>query len=257
MCELFGVSSFDRVPVNELLREFFSHSIDHPNGWGMAVFHDNGVSLEKEPLPAYKSLYLKERLRHALAVRNMVGHIRKATVGELKFENCHPFVQRDSFGRAWTLAHNGTMFNCPALFPYVHTQEGGTDSERILCHIIAQINAAQAAAGRALDTGERFGLVDRVICEIAPRNKLNLLIWDGELLYAHTNYSNSLYVRQTPGTAVFATVPLDFGDWKLLPFTTLCAWQDGRERYRGTCHGCEYHDDPEDMKFIFTDFAAL
>lgn len=257
MCELFGISSLDNVPVNELLREFFSHSTEHPNGWGMAVFHENAASLEKEPLPAYKSAYLKERLRHTLAVRSMIGHIRKATVGELKFENCHPFVLRDNFGRAWTLAHNGTMFDCPALWPYVHIQEGGTDSERVLCHIIAQIDAAQSAAGRALDAEERFALLDRIICEIAPRNKLNLLIWDGELLYAHTNYANSLYVRQSGDTAVFATVPLDLGNWQPLAFTTLCAYQNGRECRRGTCHGSEYRDNAEDMRLIFADYAGL
>lgn len=119
MCELFGASSREKVPVNALLREFYSQSREHPDGWGMAVFYDNAVNLEKEPLPAYKSTYLKERLRHNLSVHNMIAHIRKATVGALEFENCHPFVKRDNFGRSWTLAHNGTIFDCPALTPYV------------------------------------------------------------------------------------------------------------------------------------------
>ncbi len=257
MCELFGASSREKIQVNSLLREFYSHSKDHPNGWGMAVFYENAVSLEKEPLPAYKSAYLRERLRHPLSVHNMIGHIRKATVGALEFENCHPFVKRDNSGRSWTLAHNGTIFDCPALTSYVRVQEGGTDSERILYHIVAQVDTAQTAAGRALDAGERFALVDRLVCEITPHNKINLLIYDGELFYVHTNYADSLYVRQTQDTAVFSTVPLERTGWQPVPFTTLCAYQNGQELYCGTCHGNEYHDNSDDMKLLFADFAGL
>ena len=60
MCELFGVSSRKRVVVNDLLKEFFTHSVRHANGWGMAIFYENAVSLEKEPVQAIKSTYLKE-----------------------------------------------------------------------------------------------------------------------------------------------------------------------------------------------------
>lgn len=257
MCELFGASSLGRVRVNELLKEFYSHSTAHPNGWGLAIFHGQSVNLEKEPLPANQSAYLRERLRRPLEVRNMIAHIRLATIGAVDFENCHPFVKRDRLGRTWTLAHNGTIFDCPALHPYFHIQEGRTDSERILCHIIAQIDAAQAAAERALTAEERFGLLDRLIGEIAPHNKVNLLIYDGELLYVHTNYADSLYVRQLGDTALFATVPLDGGDWRPMEFTTLCAYQDGRRRFRGVCHGWEYIDDPNDMKYIFVDASGL
>lgn len=262
MCELFGLSSVEKVHVNDLLKEFASHSVRHPNGWGLAVFYGGAVSLEKEPVPAFKSLYLKERLRHQLEARNVIAHIRLATVGTMDFENCHPFVHRDNMGRTWTLAHNGTIFNCPALDGYVHTQEGHTDSERILCHVIARVNAEQTRLHRPLDVQERCTLMDELVCEVAPHNKLNLLINDGELLYTHTNYANSLYVNASrPGTALFATVPLELGEWRggweLMPFTTLCVWRAGRLLYRGTCHGAEYKDNPKDMKYIFADFAEL
>ena len=63
MCELFGVTSPCRIVLNELLLEFFSHGAEHPNGWGMAFFYGNGVSLEKEPEASHKSVYLKQRLQ--------------------------------------------------------------------------------------------------------------------------------------------------------------------------------------------------
>jgi glutamine amidotransferase len=258
MCELFGVSSFEKVPVDHLLQTFFSHSVRHPNGWGMAIFRHGSVNLEKEPVAAYRSAYLRERLQHPLAVRNMIAHIRLATVGTMDYENSHPFVQWDRSGRCWTLAHNGTIFDAPALNPYVYTQEGHTDSERILCYIVAQIDAAQYDAGRPLNTRERFAVVDRVVCELAPHNKLNLMLYDGELLYVHTNYADSLYVKQSERTALFSTVPLDSkGRWRPLPFTTLCAYQNGKECLRGTNHGFEYIPDPDDTHYLFADYAAL
>lgn len=257
MCELFGVSSRDKVTVNDLLKEFFSHSVAHPNGWGLAVFYGNSASVEKEPVPAYKSTYLRNRLQHPLAVYNMIAHIRLATIGSLDFENCHPFVRRDNSGRTWTLAHNGTIFDAPALNPYVHTQEGSTDSERILYHIVDQVNAAQTLVGRPLEAKERFELLDRIVCELAPHNKINLLIYDSELLYVHTNYANSLYIKRTDSTALFATVPLGPGGWQPLGFATLFAYQNGRRVFRGTTHGHEYIEDPVNMQYLYRAYANL
>lgn len=257
MCELLGFSAREKLRVNDYLKEFFSHSVRHPHGWGMAVFYGNAVSLEKEPVPAYQSAYLRERLRHRVEVRGMIAHIRLATRGNTDFENCHPFVMRDNCDRTWTLAHNGTIFDCPEMERYVHTQEGRTDSERILCHIIDQVNLRQAALGRPLAAAERFALLDGIVCRTAPRNKLNLLVYDSEQLYVHTNYANSLYARQLDGGMAFATVPLDRGDWQPVPFTTLLAYREGQLVFRGTDHGQEYKDDPENTRLLFIDYSAL
>lgn len=257
MCELFGVSSRKRVDVNDLLREFFSHSVKHANGWGMAIFYENSVSLEKEPVQAIKSSYLKERLQRRITVRNMIAHIRLATRGVMEYVNCHPFVLRDNFERCWTLAHNGTIFDYPRHSPYLHQQEGGTDSERILCFLVDQINQRQLELGRALNREERFALLEELVSDMAKGNKLNLLIYDGELLYVHTNYANSLYYSQREASILFATTPLDRGRWNAHPFTSLCAYQDGRKLFHGANHGNEYHDNAEDMHMIFADYAGL
>ena len=50
-------------------------------------------------------------------------HIRLATVGSRDYENCHPFVREDNYGRHWTLIHNGTMFDCPQLSRYIPLQD--------------------------------------------------------------------------------------------------------------------------------------
>ena len=257
MCELFGVSSLNPVTVNRQLREFARHSLQNPHGWGIAICGEHSVSVEKESVAALKSSCLQERLTSEFSVRNMIAHIRLATRGTMEWENCHPFVMEDNEKRVWTLAHNGTIFDCPILSQYVRVQAGQTDSERILCHIVASMNERQSQVGRGLTAEERFALMDELICEMAPHNKLNLLVYDGEQLYIHENYADSLYVRQTDDTAMFATTPLDDEIWKPVAFTTLLAYRDGKQIFVGTNHGFEYKDNPEDMRLIFLDYAAL
>ena len=80
MCEMFGVSARKPAAVNDLLREFFSHSERHGNGWGMAVFRGGLVSVEKEPVQAIHSDYLRERLRNRIEERSMIAHIRLANL---------------------------------------------------------------------------------------------------------------------------------------------------------------------------------
>lgn len=203
MCELFGVSSPEKILLHDMLQEFFSHGKDHPHGWGMAFFYGNAVSLEKQPEASHKSNYLKQRMRAKIEADNMIAHIRLATRGTTEYENTHPFVMRDNCGRTWTLAHNGTIFECDALNSFVHEQRGQTDSERILRYIVSRVSSAQEQLKRPLSKEERFCLADEIIGEIAPENKVNLLFYDGELLYVHTNYKDSLFWRKKGAAFVF------------------------------------------------------
>lgn len=240
MCEMFAVSSEKEIRLNSLLTEFFSHGNKHPNGWGLAVFYGNAVSLEKEPVESDTSSYLKDRLSHQIYACNAIAHIRQATVGKMSYENSHPFIFRDYSNRAWTLAHNGTIFDGTKTDPYAAVQEGSTDSERVLYYLVDLVNQKRAALGRDLTAEERFALVDGLIGSLAQNNKLNLTIYDGELLYVHTNFANSLYMKETQGAAVFATVPLDDGEWQPMPFMTPLAYRHGKRVFTGTFHGFEY-----------------
>lgn len=257
MCELFGVSSRKTIPLNALLHEFFSHGKEHPHGWGLAFFYGNGVSLEKQPETSCTSLYLKQRLRTPIEADNMIAHIRLATRGITEYENCHPFVMRDQSHRAWTLAHNGTIFDCDEMNPYCKTQKGQTDSERILYRFVDCVDSEQAKLGREMTARERFRLMDEFVCRVSPENKLNLLLYDGEMMYVHTNYANSLHVCQKDGTAIFSTQPLNFDQWDPLPMNTLLAYRNGELVFRGTDHGNEFFDSEEKMRLLFLDFSVL
>ncbi len=236
MCELFGFSSARKMRADPFLKVLMSHSVDHPHGWGMAMFYGNAVNVEKEPKPAWVSDYVRTRLAHPIYAQNIIAHIRLATRGSMDYENCHPFVARDSSGRAWTLAHNGTIFESPLLDRYRSVQEGGTDSERILCHIIHEMNSVGET-----DAAGRFRILDEIIPNITEHNKVNLLVFDGDVLYVHTNMKSTLYRSEREEATLFATVPLDDGEWEPVPMMQLLAYQDGRLLFEGNRHTYEYH----------------
>lgn len=259
MCELFGISSARPVRLNALLREFYSHSDEHPDGWGLATFHDGIPSIEKEPVRATRSPYLAARLTEPVEAADAIAHIRKATVGAMDRVNCHPFVGRDNRGRVWTLAHNGTIFRGDALGPYFAVQEGRTDSERILLHLLSRADARQDALGRPLTAEERFAEFAVLCRDLSPGNKLNLLVYDGEALYAHANAAGGLHLRADPsGAAVLATRPIgaDAG-WEPLPLCAPVAFRGGERVFAAPPHGHEYVASPEDFRLFFADYAAL
>jgi glutamine amidotransferase len=257
MCELFGVSSSVKLNVGEELKEFVSHSVDHPHGWGFAVFYENSASLEKEPIEARNSIYLQKRLKHKFNVQNMIGHIRQATVGTLDYENCHPYIKRDNYGRTWTLAHNGTIFDYQPLSRYISVQEGKTDSERILFYFVDKVDQKQEELGRALTEDERFELLEGLINKMSPSNKINLIFYDGDLMYVHTNYATTLYSLRLGETTLFATVPLDGREWKPMPFGKLCTYRNGKLVRKGELVSKEYFVDQQDLKYVYMGYAGL
>ena len=258
MCELFGQSSSEKIEMNEALRAFFSNAREHPDGWGLAFFYGGSVSLEKQPECALDSAYLKQRLRAKIEADNMIAHIRLATKGTMDYVNTHPFVMRDSSRRAWTFEHNGTIFDTEILNHYVKSQKGQTDSERILMYLMDRMNRAISAAGRPLEPKERFDIIEAVTAEITPpNNKVNFLLYDGELLYAHANFKDSLYIRYDETSVRISTRILDHGNWEAVPLNTLLAFENGKLKFQGTDHGHEYFFSEEQMRLLFLDYAAL
>lgn len=240
MCELFGISSAEKIPCNELLREFYSHGVEHPDGWGLASFYGGAVSLEKEPVSSVESVYLKNRLTDDIVEDILLAHIRKASVGGLSYVNSHPFAQRDHHGRLWVMIHNGTILESPELAPYEQRQRGETDSERILHYLVDKINTELCGSRTGLSKKERFAVVDQVVHAITLKNKVNLLIYDGELLYIHTNHQGSLHLCQKEKTLLVSTKPLNQDHWTQVPLNTLLAYRSGTLELIGERHANEY-----------------
>lgn len=259
MCELLGLSSKDRLTANQILRLFFANGDEHPHGWGLALFlPDGSQTIEKEPVTATKSGYLKARLSADIHVAGLIGHIRLATMGMLDYVNCHPFALTDARGRQWTIAHNGTIFDCPALSKYVGRQQGATDSERVALYLVDEINHELANRGRELSFNERFAVLERVIRTLTRKNnKVNLLFYDGDYLYAHANYRDSLHYLEEDGHVWISTRPLTSASWKDLPFRRLCAFKDGDLIREGSDHGGEYFVNQNDLNMIYMSYSSL
>ena len=257
MCEIFGSMSTGKQDIKPYLKEFFIHSDKHPHGWGLACLDGSDTLIEKEPLKATNSYYLKHRLTGELTGRVILAHIRYATIGNVEYTNCHPFTRKDNQGRHWTFIHNGTIFNYPPLNPYVKTQTGDTDSERILMYLVDKINRQERKKGAPLDSKERFDFLEGIIREMAKENKLNFLLYDGELLYVHTNFADSLYFLEKENQILFSTRPLGREEWMPVPFTTLLAYQNGKQVFTGTNHHNEHFDNEENLKYLFQIFSNL
>lgn len=243
MCELFGVSSAKPIKINKYLAELAAHSCDNPHGWGFANFREHKVTLHKHPGKASESVQVKAFLKEEIWVNKFFAHIRMGTRGVRSYLNCHPFTGVDCKGRQWTLQHNGTIFT-DILDAYEPLQIGETDSERILMRLLDMANQAEKDVDRDLTAEERFKLIDELVLELVPNNKVNLMIYDGEFMYVHCNFLNTLYEKMDNGARIFATVPLDEGDWQPVPFMQLVVYKDEKLVFEGTKHNHEYIHDP-------------
>lgn len=256
MCELLGISAKERRAFNAVLREFFSHAEKNPHGWGLARL-SCPPQIDKEPCKATTSERLRGLLDAGIEERTLLAHIRFASLGHPEYVNCHPFTASDGSGRVWTLIHNGTIFSSDALNAYIGVQTGTTDSERILLHLVACIDREQARVGHPLDVAERFDVLAAEIAALADGNKVNLLFYDGEVMYAHTNLKETLYYCQDGDALIFSTKPLLTGTWEPVPFTRLVAVQDGTFIREAPPHGHEYVYNPEDYRYVYMGYAML
>jgi glutamine amidotransferase len=269
MCQLFAVTSRTPIKINSELEHFVGNSHIHKHGWGYADFTGGHVLVKKELNPAYESEYLKTILKVPFFVQNAFFHIRYATIGTIVPENVHPFSTFDTTGRQWVLIHNGTLFDESKIGKDLPGQEGGTDSERLLLHLVSRMDAKMQGSRSPLSERERFDIVNGTLTEIARGNKLNVILSDGDLLYVHGNSRSGsrllgdiakddfLYVLDMGGAKLFATTALDERDWRPIQVCTVLAYKDGEKLFAGGQHEYEYVESEEDIKYLYSDFSGL
>ena len=250
MCEIFGLSAARPMLINGWLMELRSHSEMIQSGWGLAVMEEGFFNIEKEAIKALDSSYLKRRLQSPVITKACIAHLRHAKPESMQHFNCHPFSKCTKLGRQYTLAHNGAIFSYDALKPYESMQKGTTDSEQILLYLVDQIDRLEKSAGRELNPEERFSFIDGMVCSMSKENRLNIVIHDGELLYAHSNRKNDLFYRNCKDYTVICTKPVDKWIWYPVPFTTLLAFKNGRIIYSGTEHKQEFIQTDEHLRIL-------
>jgi len=187
MCELFALSSRFPATVNmslERLAEHGDRAGRNPDGWGIAYYEDRDARIVKEPRPAASSDWLRFITEHQFHSRLVLAHIRRATQGQISFENTQPFV-RELGGRAHIFAHNGD-------FPGFHDKispasrfrsMGESDSELAFCNLLAELEPAWLEGVPPL--AERFDVVRKFAQRLREHGPANFLYTDGDCLFIH------------------------------------------------------------------------
>lgn len=179
----------------------------HADGWGIAFFESEestpglpgkGVRYFVDKEGASTSPIAKMLRTYPIKSHNVVAHVRKATVGAVNLENCHPFV-RELWGRYWVFAHNGDLKNYAPSLHGSFKPVGSTDSELAFCWLLQEL--AKSHAG--VPTVEELTLtLAELVPQIARHGTFNFLLSNGQALWAHASTKLHYVLRQHPFTEV-------------------------------------------------------
>lgn len=255
MCQLLGMNCNTPTDILFSFEGFHRRgglTDHHADGWGIAFFEGPGVRVFLDDKPSSESPVADLVRRYPIKSENVIAHIRKATQGEIRLENCHPFV-REMWGRYWIFAHNGDLKSFAPPAGHFYRPVGGTDSERAFCHILETLRHKWGAMP---ETGALYLELDRLAREIRAFGVFNFMLSNGELLFAHCSTHLHFIVRQAPfntahlvdddvsvdfatvttpndRVAVIATQPLtDNEAWTALAPGELVLFRDGTPLYR-------------------------
>lgn len=251
MCQLLGMNC--NVPTDICFsfagfRARGGLTDHHRDGWGIAFFEGRGVRVFLDPAPSAHSPVAELVHHYPIRSLNVIAHIRKATQGDIRLENTHPF-QRELWGRYWIFAHNGNLKDFAPKLSGRFLPVGGTDSELAFCHILDTL-ATRFPAGSP-EPAVLHATLRTLACEIGSRGEFNFLLSDGDWLFAHCSSRLCYVVRRAPfaeahladedltvdfrrltgaddRVAVIATTPLtDNERWAQIPPGNLVAFRDG------------------------------
>ena len=195
MCQLLGMNCNTPTDVTFSFAGFAQRggrTDHHADGWGIAFFEGRGARLFIDSSAACSSPVAELIRRYPIKSRNVISHIRKATVGDVRLENCHPFV-RELWGRYWVFAHNGDLKDyAPRLHGHFHPV-GDTDSERAFCWLMQELAKAHASVP---PVEELTRTLRELTPQIASHGTFNMLLSNGQALWAHASTKLCYVVRQ-------------------------------------------------------------
>jgi glutamine amidotransferase len=188
MCELFALSARRPTNVRISLGELMQHgggTGDHEDGWGVAFFHGRDAQVIREPHAAASSPLARLVRESGVRSHIVVSHVRKATLGSVRFANTHPFA-RELGGRMHVFAHNGHLpglADCDGIGPSRFHPLGDTDSEQAFCGLLGQLEPLWDDHTPTAE--ERFEVVARFARAMRGCGVANFLYADSELLFIH------------------------------------------------------------------------
>lgn len=167
----------------------------HTDGWGISFFEGKGVRQFLDPNASAHSPVADFIRTYPIKSKNVIAHIRKATQGEVKLENTHPFV-REMWGQYWSFAHNGDLKIFEPKIDGRYRPVGNTDSEKAFCFILQEL---QKEFGETIPTMSALAKKLHVLTlDIAKFGVFNFLLSNGEFMMAHCSTKLASIVRKAP-----------------------------------------------------------
>ena len=260
MCQLLGMNC--NVPTDICfsltgVRARGGLTDHHRDGWGIAFFEGRGVRVFLDPKASVDSPVAELVHQYPIRSLNVISHIRKATQGEIRLENTHPF-QRELWGRYWIFAHNGNLIDYTPSLHGRFRPVGTTDSERAFCHIMQTL--AERFPDGPPDPRTLHATLRELAIEIGRHGEFNFLLSNGERLHAHCSTRLAYVIRKAPfptahlsdedvsvdfnhvttpndRVAVIATLPLTDNEcWTVIEPGTLLAFTNGAPEALGETH---------------------
>ncbi len=201
MCQLLGMNCNVPTDICFSFEGFCARggkTDDHKDGWGIAFFEGLGCRIFLDDKPSVSSAIAAFIRQYPIKSMNVIAHIRKATVGPVGLENCHPF-RRELWGRYWVFAHNGDVPTLPADDSGFYRPVGQTDSERALCLILNQLRTTFPQGKPEIQA--LYPVLNQITQAIAAHGIFNYLLSDGEHFFAHCSTKLCYLVRQAPFAA--------------------------------------------------------
>lgn len=203
MCQLLAISSQQLVNPRELLAEFFQRggaTAEHADGWGVASYDEQKNAQIIKSLSAASQCELAEKyLTSDRRSKHFIAHIRKATYGEIKLNNTHPF-KRSFWGQDWVFSHNGDLHGYQPEPNPLFQPEGDTDSERAFCHLLSNIAEHYAYYHPRLDN--LVTQIKRLSDEISQFGSFNFILANNQLVIAYASTELYWTARQQPQTRI-------------------------------------------------------
>jgi predicted glutamine amidotransferase len=180
-------------------------------GWGIGFYQAGEVLLRRRPIDERPEIDVAGFAKD-LRADVLIGHVRAATVGNLRTENTHPFRYRQ-----WLFAHTGTVDGHGTLRERVSESlpeflrrnlRGDTDSE-LLFHLFLSFlhDAGTLGVGPVDPSATRaairstLSLIERLRAEQGTADHgMNMLVTDGEHMVA-VHHSATMGYRVIKGRA--------------------------------------------------------
>ncbi len=197
MCQLLGMNANTPTDVMFSFTGLATRADEHKDGFGIAFFEDRGVRLFVDAHSARHSPVAQVVKNFPIKSSHVIAHIRKATQGRVALENTHPF-QRELWGRYWVMAHNGDL---KGFHPRLHAAfqpVGDTDSERAFCWLMQELAKAHASVP---GVAELSATLRELLPQVARHGTFNMLLSNGQALWAHASTQLHWLVRQHPFAA--------------------------------------------------------